>query len=170
MTPTALLLVSGALLVAAFAVSWRRSADREGMLRSDEDARRIFDGARRRSDALVEEARLKNQRPDHEGKGDHEQQAQRDWAELRAIEKRLLAREEVIDIRNVTFESRSVDLVKQEQFQLDRKHEMSISEAKLVRLIADARDALRQVAGLTREEAKRALVEAIAAEVRHEAA
>jgi ribonuclease Y len=118
---------------------------------------------------MLEQARLKAESIVLQARADHEQHAQKERLEFQAIERRLLAREEAIDLRTATLEGRSADLTKQEQSLLDRKEHVSASEAEAARLTAAAREALEHAAGLTREEAKRAVLEEIVAEARHEA-
>ncbi len=162
--------IAVAVLVMAIVSSlWRVRAEQERAARLEEDARRAFEEARRRGDALIEEAKLKAERLLLEARSEHEQQALKDRAELQAMERRLLAREEAIDLRTATLESRSSDLTKQERLLLDRKEQVAGKESELSRLIEDARHALERVAGLTREEAKRAIVEEIDSEAKHEA-
>lgn len=169
MTTTGALLLVGfaALTMAAF---WRRSSERERGVRQEEESRRILDDARLRSDALLEEARLRAENLVLQSRAEHEQQAQKERAELQAIERRLLAREEAIDARNVTLESRSAELAKQEQSLLDRKQRLAVEESRAAQLILDGRRTLEGAAGMTREEAKQALIEEAASEARHESA
>ena len=69
-----------------------------------------------------------------QARADHEQQVQKERLELQAIENRLLAREEAIDLRIATLEGRSAELSKQEQALLDRKQQASAHEAEVARL------------------------------------
>ncbi len=172
MISTTLLMLMLALMVlvgAAVAYIRQRDDSRNRVRQVEDDARRIVDDARRTSGTLLEQARLKAEGIVLQARADHEQQAQRERLEMQAIEKRLLAREEAIDVRNATLEGRSAELNKQEQSVLDRKSQLAENEAETVRLMTEARSTLERIAGLTREEAKRALIEDVVAEARHEA-
>jgi ribonuclease Y len=136
---------------------------------AEEDARRALDDARRSGETMLEQARLKAEGIVLQARADHEQQVQKERLELQAIENRLLVREEAIDLRIATLEGRSAELSKQEQALLDRKQQASAHEAEVARLTAQAREALESAAGMTREEAKRTLIEDVVAEARHEA-
>jgi len=94
-----------------------------------------------------------------QARADHEQQVHRDRFELQTIEKRLLAREEAIDLRNATIEGRSADIARTERALLDRKQQLSAQETEFSRLTTQAGETLEHIAGLTRDEAKRVLVE-----------
>lgn len=158
------------ILLVLLMMLWRRFSKRERMRRLDEESRRIVDDAHRRSEALLEESRLKAEKLLLQVRTEHEQLVQKEKADLQAIEKRLLAREEAIDVRTVTLESRSADVGKQEQSLLDRKQELAAEAARVAELALQARMALEEVAGLTREEAKRALIEEVSAEAKREVA
>ncbi len=165
------LVVAAAIIVAAasFFELWRRSRAQQRLSVAEENARRVVEDARRTSETVLEQARLKAERVILQARTEHEQQVQKDRAELQGIEKRLLAREEAIDHRNATLEVRSVELGKQEQGLLDRKQHAAEHEAEVARLMAHARGTLENLAGLTREEAKRAVIDEVVAEAQHEA-
>ena len=164
------LLVAAVVIGGIVALSIRRRTDSQDRLhRAEEESRRATEDTRRASETMLEQARLKAESIVLQARADHEERAQRERLEFQAIERRLLAREEAIDLRTATLEGRSADLAKQEQSLLDRKEHVSASEAEVARLAAAAREALEHAAGLTREEAKRAVLEEIVAEARHEA-
>lgn len=160
------ILAAGAL---ALLYVMRSVASRREVLRGKEDTRRILDDARGASEAMLEQARLRADGILLQARAGHEQQIQSDRLEFQAMEKRLFAREEAIDLRSASLEERSAGLVRQEQALLDRKQQVSAGEAELARLTMQARETLESAAGLTREEAKRVLVEEVVAEARHEA-
>jgi ribonuclease Y len=145
-----------------------RSTCRRRELLADEEVPRRLDEARRASEVLFEQARIKAEATVLQARTDCEQ-AQRDRLEMQGIEKRLLAREEALDLRSATLEERSADLARREQALLDGKQHLASQEAEVSRLTTLAREALERPAGMTREEAKRALVDEVMAEARHEA-
>ena len=147
----------------------RASRSRRQAFLAREDAQRILEDARRSSEAMLEQARIKVEATVLQARADHEQQVHRDRFELQTIEKRLLAREEAIDLRNATIEGRSADIARTERALLDRKQQLSAQETEFSRLTTQAGETLEHIAGLTRDEAKRVLVEQVVAEARHEA-
>jgi len=147
----------------------RASRSRRQAFLAGEDAQRILEDARRSSEAMLEQARIKVEATVLQARADHEQQAHRDRFELQKIEKRLLVREEAIDLRNATLEGRSADIARTERALLDRKQQLSAQETEFSRLTTQVGETLEHIAGLTRDEAKRVLVEQVVAEARHEA-
>jgi ribonuclease Y len=155
--------------VVAMMLVRRRSDAQDQLRRADEQSRRVAEDAQRTAEAMLEQARTRAESLVLKARADHDQQAQKERLDLQAIEKRLLTREEAIDARTITLESRVAELAKQEQSLLDHKQHVVASEAEAARLASAAREALEHAAGLTRDEAKRALIEDVVAEARHEA-
>src|SRR5512139_1251648 len=113
-----------ALALAVLAVLRRQAVEREAVRRLEDDARRALDEARRRGESMIEDARLKSEHLLLQLRSEHDQQTQKERAELQAIERRLLTREESIDVRTATLESRSAELMKQEQSLIARKEQL----------------------------------------------
>jgi ribonucrease Y len=166
---TTFLVVAAVVLGAMVTFAVRLGRLRHRVALTEDEARRALEDARRSADALVTEGRLRAESAVIQARAEHETQVQHDRLELQTIEKRLLAREEALDVRTTTLEGRSTDLVRQEESFLERKRVAAEQEVELTRLTAHARETLEHMAGLTREEAKRTLVEEIVAEARHEA-
>ena len=167
--PTSLAIAIFALGAPMLLYVLRASRSRRQAFLAREDAQRILEDARRSSEAMLEQARIKVEATVLQARADHEQQVHRDRFELQTIEKRLLAREEAIDLRNATIEGRSADIARTERALLDRKQQLSAQETEFSRLTTQAGETLEHIAGLTRDEAKRVLVEQVVAEARHEA-
>ncbi len=127
--------------------------------RSEEQERAFGQGGRCTGKRLVVEARA---------------EAEREVRELRkdvtALESKLEAREESFEKRVEAFERREADFNRREQSLRAREKAMTDKEAERQALIDEARRALEAVAGLTREEAKRGLIEEMVAQARHDAA
>jgi ribonuclease Y len=159
-----LLTAAGLTLLAMRAAALRREAQRIA-----DERRRMLDEARQASESMLMKARIDAEALAVQARAEHERQLDKDRQELLSVEKRLLAREEVIDLRNATLEERGTDLLRQEQAMLERKQRLATAEAEIDRLTAQAKGTLEEVAGMTREEAKRTLIDEVVAEARHEA-
>ncbi len=90
--------------------------------------------------------------------------------ELQAIETKLESREESFEKRQEAFERREADSNRREQSLRSREKNISDKEEQHQQLIDEARARLEAVAGLTREEAKRSLIEEMTGQARTEAA
>jgi ribonuclease Y len=90
--------------------------------------------------------------------------------ELAALETKLESREEVFEKRVESFERREADFNRREQSLRSREKNLSDKEGEQQALIDQARRQLEAVAGLTREEAKRSIIEEVVGQARNEAA
>lgn len=122
------------------------------------EAQRIVADARTRQKDLILEAKdekLKLQR-------EAEDEARRKRSELSALEMRLLQRDEQLDERTDLLEQRDRRL-------MDRERELERSREELGRLHGEQVAALERVSGLSAEDARAMLVEAVREEAEHDA-
>ncbi len=161
--------VVGIVALAVVTVFLARSSARRRLSEGVAEADRIVEDARRQSDAIRKEAEVKGHEAALRVREEAERKAEGQHQELQAIEKRLFAREESLERRSSNVESRSADLDRQEQELKKRSQIVAASEAESSKLHAEARAAVERVAGLTREEAKRTLIDEMVEEARHEA-
>ncbi len=159
--------VTVALAMAAYGARLVRM--RREVVHAEEAASRTLADARQTSEMLLEQARIRADGAVVQAQADHEQQVQAERLELQSVEKRLVAREESLVLRATTLDTRTAELAVQERRVLERHQRLSETESEVVRVKAEADAQLERSAGLTREEAKRTLVEEVVAEARHEA-
>ena len=101
-------------------------------------------------------------------------ESEREMRELRkdltALETKLESREESLDKRIEAFERREADLNRRDQALRGREKALGDKESERQALIDEARSKLEAVAGLTRDEAKRSLIDEMLEAARHDAA
>ena len=90
--------------------------------------------------------------------------------DLQGLERRLLTREEVLDKRLEGLEKRETSLSNREGAIEKKEHALDETEAESQRLVDEARRQLEFVAGISREEAKKTLMEEMVEEARHDSA
>src|SRR5258708_6171450 len=90
--------------------------------------------------------------------------------EIAAIEAKLETREESFEKRQEAFERREADLNRRDQSLRTREKTLTEKEEQQQALIDEARGKLEAVAGLTREEAKRSLMDEMIGQGRTDAA
>jgi len=148
----------------------RRKALADASTRAEEQARHVSQSAEREAENLVKEARLEARDLLYQAKSEIEKEQKEMRAELSALEKRLLQREESLDRKQAAVEKREGDTQKREQA-LDRREEALVAkEASCEQASRELRLALERVAGLTVDEAKRQLLSEIESEARLDAA
>ena len=133
-------------------------------------AETITKEAQTKSQLVVKEAELKAKDMVVGAKADAEREMRDRRREIAAIEQKLEAREETFEKRQEAFERREADLNRRDQSLRAREKGLTDKEEVLQGHIDEARTKLEAVAGLTREEAKRSLMDEMIGSARTDAA
>lgn len=162
------LLIGGAIVFAVNRARARTQAERGKAERAE--AAGFVEEATNKSALIIKEAELKAKDLLVEARAQAEREMRERRRELGAATSKLEAREESFEKRQEAFERREADFNRREQSLRAREKNLADQENQQQALIDEARKKLETVAGLTREEAKRALTEEMIGEARHEAA
>jgi len=133
-------------------------------------AARIVEEARKEADAVRREAQLQAKDLLIQARADWEREAREQHQELVAVERRVAQKEESIDRKLESFAQREGEIVKREDGLRQREREFEGRRAEYDRLVNAVRAQLEQTAGMTRDEAKRTLLEQMVDEARSDAA
>jgi len=133
-------------------------------------ASRILDEARREADAIRKESEIQAKDGILRARSEFEDEIRETRRDLQALERRLLSREEVLDKRLESLEKRETGLSNREGAIEKKEQVLDEREAESVRLVEEAKRQLEIVAGISREEAKKALMEEMVEEARHDSA
>jgi ribonuclease Y len=133
-------------------------------------AEEITKEAQTRSQLVAKEAELKAKDIVVGAKADAEREMRDRRREIAAIEQKLEAREETFEKRQEAFERREADLNRRDQSLRSREKTLTDKEEVLQAHIDEARTKLEAVAGLTRDEAKRSLMDEMIGQARTDAA
>jgi ribonuclease Y len=150
------ILAAGAGAAAGFIVRGMRASQR--MKQAEEKAALIIEKAYNQQKDLILEA--KDEKLRHQREAEDEARAKR--TELTALERRLLQRDEQLDQRGDMLEQRDRKLI-------EREREIERAREELARAHQDQVDALERVSGLSAEDAKGILLEAVREEAEHDA-
>jgi ribonuclease Y len=164
--------VIGALAIGlAWLIDYLRRQQAEGQVRATQEAAdRVLTEARTEAEAIRKEAELHGKEAIIESKAEFEQEVKEQRREILETEKRLVARGETLDRRTEQVDRRDAESKKREQTLKDRETGLSGREAELQQLLDSTRHQLEQTAGLTRDEARKQLMQAMIDEAKHEAA
>lgn len=162
-------LAAGILL--SFGIVWVRAKQ----ARSENDAAkntaaRILEEAKKDASAIKKEAEIHAKDSVLKERGDFEKEVRETRRELQNLERRLIGKEEGIDKRVELLDKREAELAKRDQNLKTREKGLEDKSAECERYVDEARKQLEQVAGLTREEAKRSLIDQMLDEAKHESA
>ena len=165
--------IAGLLLGVLFALSmvWvRRKQQRTEIELAENAAARIIEEAKRDAGAIKKEAEIQAKDSLIKEKMDFEKEVRETRRELQTFEKRLVGKEEALDKRVDSVEKRDSDLGRREAAIKSREKGIEDKSAECDRQVDEARKQLEQVAGMTREEAKRNLIDQMVEEAKHDSA
>jgi ribonuclease Y len=159
----------GAGLFLAF--SWlKKNQQRNEVEQARTTAARIIEEAKREAGAIKKEAEIQGKDRILQAKTEFENEIRETRRELQALEKRLVGKEEGLDKRIEGAERRESELARREQSLRAKEKSMEDKQAEYERKADEAKQQLEQVAGMTREEAKRSLIDQMLEEAKHESA
>src|SRR5690349_5523696 len=133
-------------------------------------AARILEEARKEADATRREAQTQAKEVLVQAKAESEREARDHRHELVAVEQRVAQKEQSIDRKIEAFAQREVELTKREDGLRQRERAIDDRHAEYDRLVDTVRERLEQTAGMTRDEAKKTLMDQMLDEARHDAA
>src|SRR5262245_56022617 len=137
---------------------------------ANETAARMVEEARKEADALRKEAELRAKDLVLQAKSEAERDAREQRRDLVGMEKRVAQKEEAADRKSEALASREADLASREETFRERDRSIEAKRAEVTALVDAVRKKLEETAGMTRDEAKRSLVEQMTEEARGEAA
>ena len=162
-------LVGGILL--AMAVVWVR--DKKGKAETEtakNTAVRILEEAKKDATAIKKEAELHAKDSVLKERAELEKEVRETRRELQNQERRLISKEEGIDKRVDSLDKLQNELAKRDQSLKARERNVEEKVVEYERHVDEARKQLEQVAGLTRDEAKRSLIDQMLEEAKLESA
>jgi ribonuclease Y len=133
-------------------------------------AARILEEARKEADATRREAQTQAKDVLVQAKAESEREARDHRHELVAVEQRVAQKEQSIDRKIEAFAQREAELAKREDGLRQRERALDDRRAEYDRLVDTVRERLEQTAGMTRDEAKKTLMDQMLDEARHDAA
>jgi len=159
----------GALLT--LCIFWIRRKQRQVQVElAKSTATRIIDEAKKEASAIKREGEIQAKDGILTARVDLEKEARETRKELQTLEKRLAQGEEGLNKRADTVEKRESEIGKRESSIQGREKTVGEKEAESKRLINEARNQLERLAEMSRDEAKKSLVDQMVEEARHESA
>jgi ribonucrease Y len=158
-------------IVLALAFVWMRSKQARAQAEvAKTSAARIIEEAKKDATAIKKEAELQAKDSVLKERTEFEKEVREIRRELQNLEKRLISREEGFDKRAETIDKRESELVRRDQSLKSKEKNIEDKAAECDRQVDEARRQLEQVAGMTREEAKKNLIDQMVEEAKHESA
>lgn len=161
--------VGGILLASVFA--WIKS--KQAHMQTEQaqmGAARIIEEAKKDAAAIKKEAELHAKDSVLKERVEFEKEAREGRRELQNQEKRLIAKEEAIDKRIESVDKRDSEFARRDQSLKAREKSLEDKFAESERQVDEARQHIEKVAGMTREEAKKSLIDQMVDEAKHDSA
>jgi ribonuclease Y len=158
------------LLIAGIVAFVRSKQARMETDAAKNSAARIVEEAKKDASAIKKEAEIHAKDSVLRERAEFEKEVRETRREMQNQEKRLISKEEGIDKRIEGVDKRESELLRREQSLKSREKNIEEKAADCDRQIDEARRQLEQVAGLTREEAKKNLIDQMVDEAKHESA
>ncbi|HEY6366067.1 MAG TPA: ribonuclease Y [Candidatus Binatia bacterium] len=131
---------------------------------------RIVEEAKKDAGAIKKEAEIQVKDSLIKEKLDFEKEVRETRRELQTLEKRVISKEETLDKRVDSLEKRETELGRRDGAIKSREKAIEEKSAEYDHQIDEAKRQLEQVAGMTREEAKRSLIDQMVEEAKHDSA
>ena len=147
----------------------RRTSDAVNLEAARAQAEETVREAQTRSELIVKEAEVRAKDLVVGARADAEREVRDRRRELQQAESKLESREEAFEKRQEAFERREGDLNRRDQSLRNREKSLQEKEEERQKLVDEARGKLEAVAGLTREEAKRSLMDEMIGQARTDA-
>jgi ribonuclease Y len=137
---------------------------------AEADAARILEDARRESDTIRRDADLRAKDLLIAARADAEREARELRREITALETRVLQKEETLDRKTAAVDARESDVSTREGALRQQEQAIATRRQEAEARVEEVRRELERVAGMTRDEARRSLVDQMTEEARGEAA
>lgn len=156
----------------AFYAGWYLNgrAGQNKITSAEERARRILEDAEKDSQALKREKLLEVKDEWYKKKKEHESEAQARKNKIQAFEKQLLAREENVDRKLDLLSKKEQSLQSADRELQEKRKSLDQREKETQRLFEEENLRLERTSGLSREDAKRQLIENLTETAKREAA
>jgi len=162
-----LIAVAGGALVGAYV---RRRLDESQMGSAQQLASQIVEDGKKEAETIRKEAELQAKDTVLKAKAEWEKEAKELRRELQGQERRLIQREENLDRKDRVLETRDKEAQQRERELATQEGAIQQREKKVEQLIEEQMSRLEQISGMTGEEARQHLMEAMESQARHDAA
>ncbi len=136
---------------------------------ADKTAREILRDARLEAEVIRKQAKLEARDEVLRARNEFEEQVKTRREEIREAEERIAKREANLD-RKVALLDKKEEKIELAQAQIDTaRRELAEKHARLEELLAEEKESIQRVAGMSREEARKLLLQDLEKEVRNEA-
>ena len=151
-------------------ISYRRRVAEAEIGSAEAQAKKILEDGIKAAETKKKEALIEAKEEILQSKNDFDREVKERRNELTRQERRVTSKEEALDRKTDNLEKKEEQLAKKDEQLTKKIRENEEEHEKIVKLREAEEVKLQEISGMTAEEAKASLVEALASEVRHEQA
>jgi len=148
----------------------RRKLSESTLNNAKVEAEKIVSDAEKDADSLRKEAAIQAKDVVLQAKTDWEQEARQLRKEIQVQENRLQQKEENLERKQDNIEKRSEELSRQEAQHRERSDQLQKKNREIDQIYTEQRNKLENISGMSAEQAKQQLIDAMLSEARHDAA
>ena len=154
----------------AVGILLRRKLAEARIANAERAAEQILQEAGKEADTIRKEAVIQAKDTVLEAKSDWEKESREMRREILAQEKRLLQKEEYLERKSSQVDAKDEELGRRDKNLGQQEDRLKSREQDVEKLVLEQTDRLEKVSGMSSEEAKKHLMEAMESEARHDAA
>jgi ribonuclease Y len=143
---------------------------RKARVDADTITKRVMEDAKKEASGIITDAQLQTKELIFAAKTKSQDEARERMKEVTAAEKRILQREDMLDNKLTSLDKRDQEIKRSEKSLADRTKYVDSLKAEVEELRRRQITRLEEISGMNSEQAKRALMESLESEARHEAA
>jgi len=147
----------------------RRLLARKALASAELKSQQVLEDASRQAEAVKKQAQLEAKEQLHALRQEFEEKTKERRNELSQLEKRLHQREELLDRKLDTLDRKEKEQAERDRQFSSREQTLKTKDEQLAQLIAEEKEKLKTVSGLSTEEAKQLLVSRLEQDCRAEA-
>ena len=154
-----------------YAGNWYRKSSYESKLSSaDEISRKILENAKKEGETIKKEAKILAKDDILKAQAEFDRESKDRRGELQRLEKRLIQKEENLEKKMDFFDKKEFDISKREKRLVKNERYQEERAQLLQKKFDEAQLKLERIAGVSKEEAKKLLMDSLIEEVKHESA
>ena len=165
-----LLIVVAVLVGAVVGYIFKQIFTAKKIKASESLAARIVEESKKEAETIKKEALLQAKENLLKMKADFDQETKEAKSELENFERRIRTKEETLDKRMDTMSQKESNIEGREKSLGQKEHALEDKHKRMDALVAEQKDRLEKIAGITQEEAKNILIVSMEAEAKRDAA
>ena len=167
---TFIIIIIGAVTGVVVGFFLRKKLVESKLATADEAAKKVFADAKKEAETLKKEARLQSKEELYKSKAEFEKESRNKKYEMQKMEKRLSQKEENLEKKVNLLDQKDISVAKREKALEPQEKRVKEMEEKYTSALAEQKNLLEKISGMTSSEAKKHLMQNIENEAKLDSA